>query len=50
MFIKAGRMSRTLTIGFAQLAPIRSGGDRATAVQRMLDLVRQARQRVILRV
>ena len=47
MFIRGGRMSRILTIGAAQLGPIR--GDRASVVQRMLDLMRQARQRLILR-
>jgi hypothetical protein len=51
MFIsqKDGRMSRILTIGAAQLAPTQRSGDRARVVQRMLDLMRQARQRVILR-
>jgi hypothetical protein len=49
MFIKDGRMSRTLTIGAAQPGPIQSSGDRASVVQRMLDLMRQARQRMILR-
>jgi hypothetical protein len=51
MFIsqKDGRMSRILTIGAAQLGPIQRSGDRASVVQRMLDLMRQARQRVILR-
>ena len=50
MFIsqKDGRMSRILNIGAAQLGPIqRSWG--ASIVQRMLNLMRQARQRVILR-
>jgi hypothetical protein len=51
MFIsqKDGRMSRILTIGAAQLGPTQRSGDRASVVQRMLDLMRQARQRVILR-
>ena len=49
MFIRGGRMSRILTIGAAQLGPIQRGDDRASVVQRMLDLIRQARQRVILR-
>jgi hypothetical protein len=49
MFIKDGRMSRILGIGAAQLGPIQRSGDRASVVQRMLDLMRQARQRVILR-
>jgi hypothetical protein len=51
MFIsqKDGRMSRILTIGAAQLRPTQRSGDRARVVQRMLDLMRQARQRVILR-
>jgi hypothetical protein len=44
-----GRMSRILTIGAAQLGPIQSSGDRARVVQSMLDLMREARQRVILR-
>jgi hypothetical protein len=50
MFIsqKDGRMSRVLTIGAAQLGPTQRRGDRASVVQRMLDLMRQARQRVIL--
>jgi hypothetical protein len=39
-------MSRILTIGAAQLGPIQSSGDRARVV---LDLTREARQRVILR-
>jgi hypothetical protein len=49
MFVsqKAGRMSRILTIGAAQLGPAQRSG--ASVVQRMLDLMRQARQRVILR-
>jgi hypothetical protein len=46
---KDGRMSRIVTIGAAQLGPIQRGGDRARAVRSMLDLMRQARQRVILR-
>ena len=51
MFIsqKDGRMSRILTIGAAQLGPTQRSGDRASVVQRMLDLMRQAPQRVILR-
>jgi hypothetical protein len=51
MFIsqKDGRMSHILAIGAAQLGPIQRSGDRASVVQRMLDLIRQARQRVILR-
>jgi len=51
MFIspKDGRMSRILTIGAVQLGPIQRSGDRANVVQLMLDLMRQARQRVILR-
>jgi N-carbamoyl-D-amino-acid hydrolase len=50
MFIpqKHGRMSRILFIGAAQLGPIQRSGDRARVVQNMLDLMRQARQRVIL--
>jgi hypothetical protein len=50
MFIsqKDGRMSRVLTIGAAQLGPTQRRGDRASVVQRMLDLTRQARRRVIL--
>jgi hypothetical protein len=50
MFIsqKDGRMSRILTIGAAQLGPTQRRGDRASVVQRMLDLMRKARQRVIL--
>lgn len=46
---KDGRMSRILSIGAAQLGTIQSSGDRASVVQPMLDLMRQARQRVILR-
>src|SRR5258708_39868446 len=46
---KDGRMSRILTIGAAQLGPTQRSGDRASVVQCMLDLMRQARQRVILR-
>ncbi len=51
MFIsqKDGRMSRILAIGAAQLGPIQSSDDRASVVQRMHDLMRQARQSVILR-
>ena len=49
MFIKDGPMSRILTIGAAQFGPIQRSGDHASVVQRMLDLMRQARQRVILR-
>jgi hypothetical protein len=51
MFIcqKDGRRSRILTIGGVQLGPTQRSGDRASVVQRMLDLIRQARQRVILR-
>src|SRR5260370_20288483 len=51
MFIsqKDGRMSRIHTIGAAQLGSTQRSGDRASVVQRMLDLMRQARQRVILR-
>ncbi len=51
MFIsqKDGRMSRIHTIGAAQLGSAQRSGDRASVVQRMLDLMRQARQRVILR-
>jgi hypothetical protein len=46
---KDRRMSRILTIGAAQLGPTQRRGDRASVVQSMLDLMRQARQRVILR-
>jgi len=42
-------MSRILTIGAAQLGPTQRSGDRVSVVQRMLDPMRQARQRVILR-
>ena len=51
MFIsqKDGRMSRILTIGAANSGPIQRSGDRASVVQRVLDLMRQARQRLILR-
>jgi hypothetical protein len=42
-------MSCILTIGAAQLGPIQRCGDRASVVQRMLDLTRQVRHRVILR-
>jgi hypothetical protein len=51
MFIsqKDERMSHILTIDPVQLGPIQSSGDRASVVQPMLDLMRQARQRVILR-
>jgi hypothetical protein len=45
---KDGRMIRILTVGAAQLRPIQRSGDRASVVQRMLDLMRQA-QRWILR-
>jgi hypothetical protein len=46
MFIsqKDGRMSHILTIDPAQLGPIQRSGDRASVVQPMLDLMRQARQ------
>jgi hypothetical protein len=46
MFIsqKDGRMSRILTIGAAQLGPTQRSGDRASVIERTLDLVRQARQ------
>jgi hypothetical protein len=46
---KDGRMSRILTISAVQLGTIQSSGNRASVVQPMLDLVRQTRQRVILR-
>jgi hypothetical protein len=51
MFIsqKDGRMSRILTIGAANSGPIQRSGDRASVVQRVLDLMRQARLRLILR-
>jgi hypothetical protein len=51
MFIsqQGGRRSRILSIGAAQLRPTQRSGDRARVVQRMLDPMRQARQRVILR-
>jgi hypothetical protein len=42
-------MSRFLTIGAAQFGPIQGSGDRARVVENMLDLMRRARQRVILR-
>jgi len=42
-------MSRILNIGAAQFGPIQRSSDRASVVQRMLDLMRQARQRVVLR-
>jgi hypothetical protein len=35
--------------GSCAFAPTQRSGDRARVVQRMLDLMRQARQRVILR-
>jgi hypothetical protein len=40
MFVtkKDGRMSHILTIGAARLGPIQRSGDRASVVQRMLDL------------
>jgi hypothetical protein len=40
---KDGRMSQILTIDPAQLGPIHRSGDRASVVQPMLDLMRQAR-------
>jgi hypothetical protein len=45
MFIsqKDGRMSHILTIDPAQLEPIQKSADRASVVQPMLDLMRQAR-------
>src|ERR1700738_4021381 len=46
---KDGRMSRILTIGAANSGPIQRSGDRASVVQRVLDLMRQAWQRLILR-
>jgi hypothetical protein len=51
MFIsqKDGRLSHILTIDPAQFGPIQRSGDRASVVQPMLDLMRQARQRLILR-
>jgi hypothetical protein len=51
MFIpqKDGRRSRILSIGAVQLRPTQWSGDRARAVRRMLDLMRQARQRMMLR-
>jgi hypothetical protein len=42
-------MGRILTIDPAQLGPIQRSGDRASVVAPMLDLMRQARQRMILR-
>jgi hypothetical protein len=41
---KDGRMIRILTVGAAQLRPIQRSGDRASVVQRMLDLSRQAQR------
>jgi len=51
MFIsqKDGRMRRIPAVDAAQLGPIQGSGDRARVVQGMLDLMRRARQRVILR-
>ena len=51
MFIsqKDGRMRCILAIGSAQLGPIQMSGDRARVVQSMLDLMRRALQRVVLR-
>src|SRR6266849_7269197 len=46
---KDGRMRRILAIGAAQPGPIQRSGDRARVVQSKLDLMRRARQRVILR-
>ena len=46
---KDGRMSRLLAIGAARPGPIQRSGDRVRVVQSMLDLMRRARQRVILR-
>jgi hypothetical protein len=49
VFQKDGRTSRILTMGAARFGPIQRSGDRARVVQSMLDLMRRARQRVILR-
>ena len=51
MFIsqKDARMSRILTLAAAQPGPVQSSGDRARVVQSMLDLMRRALQRVVLR-
>jgi hypothetical protein len=46
---KDGCTSRFLSIGAAQSGTIQSRGDRASVVQPMLDLMLQARQRVMLR-
>jgi hypothetical protein len=46
---KDGRMSRILAIGAARPGPIQRSGDRVRVVRSMLDLMRRARQRVILR-
>jgi hypothetical protein len=50
MFISQndGRMSRILTIDPSQLGPSKES-DRASVIKLMLDLMRQARQRVIVR-
>jgi hypothetical protein len=44
-----GRMRRFPAVAAAQPGPIQGSGDRARVVQRMLDLMRQTRQCVILR-
>jgi hypothetical protein len=49
IFQNAPRISRILGIGGAQLGPIQMSGDRARVVQPMRGLIRQARQREILR-
>ncbi len=49
VFQKDGRMRRIPAVDAAQLGPIQGSGDRARVVQGMLDLMRRARQRVILR-
>jgi len=51
MFIsqKDGRMRRILAIGAGHLGPIQRSGDRARVVRSILDPMRRARQRVILR-
>ena len=44
-----GRMRRIPAVDAAQLGPIQGSGDRARVVRGMLDLMRQTRQRAILR-
>jgi len=47
---KDGRMNRILSIGAVRVGMIQGGGgDRARVVQPMPDLMRHARQRVVLR-